>query len=103
MNKVIILLFIFLYSFLPLFAQKPDEVAYKKAIQYFNKGKDKKGFIYLDKALQLNSTNYDALYARSYYNFEQGNYLKALPDYDTLLVSHPDDTTLYRYRGLARL
>ncbi|QHT71379.1 tetratricopeptide repeat protein [Rhodocytophaga rosea] len=98
-------LFLLLFTFcsLHLLAQKPEEKAYQKAVGYFNKGKVEKGFKYLEKALAINPAYYDALYARSYYNFGRGNYQQALPDYDTLLVHHPEDTTLYRYRGLARM
>lgn len=100
--KLLFCFALFLCSF-QINAQRAEEKAYQKAIRYFNKGKEEKGFKYLDKALQINPAYYDALYARSYYNFQQGNYQTALPDYDTLLTKHPEDTTLYRYRGLARM
>lgn len=100
--KIIIPLLLMANSF-PLFAQKEQEAAYKKAIDFINKGKHQKGFEWLDKALALQSNYYDALNARAYYNFERGNYGQAIPDYDTILAYYPADTATYRYRGLANL
>jgi tetratricopeptide (TPR) repeat protein len=104
--KIIILLVagcLWLLAYSPLRAQQAEKAAYDRAIGYLNKGNTRKGFSYLDRALSLNPSYYDALYARAYYNLQEGRYSQAITDYTTILTTHPDDTTVYRYRGLAHV
>jgi tetratricopeptide (TPR) repeat protein len=87
-----------------LLAQNKDyENAYNQAIKAFNENKPKEGYELLTKAIGLSPTYYDALYARSYYLMQDGEYERALRDYDLLLLLYPQDTTLYLYRGQAKV
>ena len=79
---------------------KPAQAAYKKAIGYLNKGKTEKGFAYLDKALQADSTYREAWYAKGYYAFGGNDYPTALDAFNKLIRMYPGDTTFYRYRAL---
>lgn len=82
----------------------PDyEQAYKQAINFFNENKPKEGYELLNKAIGINPTYYDALYARSYYRMQDAEYNAALRDYDLLLLLYPEDTLLYLYRGQAKV
>lgn len=84
--------------------EKPQdyEVAYKKAIQLMDEGKNQEGYEYLNKAIGINPRFYDALYARSYYFMRDGQYLKAIRDYDLLILLYPNVASLYLYRGQAK-
>ncbi len=82
---------------------KPAQSAYKKAIGYLNKGKTEKGFAYLDKALQSDSTYREAWYAKGYYAFGGNDYPTALNAFNKLILMYPGDTTFYRYRALTHM
>src|SRR3712207_1525491 len=75
---------------------KPAQAAYKKAIGYLNKGKTEKGFAYLDRALQVDSTYREAWYAKGYYAFGGNDYPAALEAFNKLIRMYPGDTTFYR-------
>ncbi len=78
------------------------EVAYKKAIQLMDAGKIQEGYELLNKAIGINPRFYDALYARSYYFMRDGQYSKAIRDYDLLILLYPNVASLYLYRGQAK-
>ncbi|WP_299454829.1 tetratricopeptide repeat protein [uncultured Microscilla sp.] len=78
------------------------EIAYKKAVQLMDAGKTQEGFEYLNKSIGINPRFYDALYARSYYFMREGKYLKAIRDYDLLILLYPNVASLYLYRGQAK-
>jgi len=78
------------------------EVAYKKAIQLMDEGKNQEGYEHLNKAIGINPRFYDALYARSYYFMRDGHYTKAIRDYDLLILLYPNVASLYLYRGQAK-
>lgn len=103
MIRLFILLLFCSLSVASLHAQRTPEAAYKRAIQYFNKGNDAKGYALLDKSLQLNPAHADALYARGYYHFRDASYAQAISDFDSLLARQPQKADAYRYRGLSHL
>lgn len=86
-----------------LSAQESYEQFYKQAIEYFNKDEREKGYDLLNKAIGLNPTFQDALYARSYYLMEDDKVERALRDYDLLVLLNPEKAELYLYRGQANL
>ncbi|MDX2303475.1 MAG: tetratricopeptide repeat protein [Microscillaceae bacterium] len=90
-----------------LIAQNGDqtayEKAYKQAIKYFDSQENDKGYEYLNKAIGLNPSFYDALYARSYYLMQDGAYEKAIEDYQLLIGMQSDNPLLYLYLGQAYL
>lgn len=104
--------FLFLFLFCDLLfhhcqilvAQEKDyETAYKKAIDYFNQENKDEGFKYLNQAIGINPSFYDALYARSFYFMQEEAYNNALIDYNLLISLREDSSSLYLYRGQAKL
>ena len=102
----ILSIFIFLLT-CPTFtyAQKNEDTtyedAYQQAIKYFDNQENDKGYEYLNKAIGLNPAFYDALYARSYYFMQDGEYEKAIEDYRVLTSLYADKPLLYLYMGQA--
>ncbi len=101
-RKYLICLVLSIFTYHALSAQDQDyEQAYQRAIQCFNKDQTQQGFDFLEKALQINPTYYDALYARSYYYMQTEAYEQAIVDYNLLIKLYPQDPLLYLYRGQA--
>lgn len=56
----------------------------------------------LDAALNLNPKNWDALFARSELEVEQGDYESAIADYSRVYAANPKNIAALRMRGVAR-
>lgn len=99
----LLLLLQFIVNFSQAQAQEKDyEIAYKQAIKLFDENKSKEGFDLLNKAIGINPSYYDALYARSFYQMQAGEFEKALKDYNLLVVLYPRNPSLHLYRGQAK-
>jgi len=101
-----VLIFIYLLSFNPLFAQKSkskEALLLDKGISYFDAGNYKYAIMYFDSAVVVNTENEEAYAFRGISKFMLKQYNEAVEDFDLCLILAPGYAEVYYYRGLSKL
>jgi len=85
------------------FGQKREKSYYEKALAKIE-AEDYEGAIAdLDKAIEADSSDFDAFFKRGYVKALLLNHADALPDFTRAIQLHPDEPQYYSERGIAKL
>lgn len=83
------------------YAQKLEQEAINKGLDYTNKGKLNEAIVEFSKAIEINSNNAFVYYHRGLAYHKKGELDKAISDYDEAIEISPKDAEVYYNRGIA--
>ena len=79
---------------------KEDAVTYyNRSVAYYNIGKHKEALKDLDKTIEMQSNNINALCNRGFIHYYMGNYKKAIQDFDNVIIVNPSFASAYYGRA----